>query len=125
MPIVSFMLHCNQSIAAMQTSLLWLASGIRKLTPDDKAELFRASPKGDPDVQDCFYRPRTPELPVRPPDRQHRPPVGGQRSRLHSQRRPAPLRALKPANSGQKSKSSGQYGRHSPTLLLLTIGPDL
>jgi hypothetical protein len=45
----------QQTIAAMQTNALFLASGIRKLSPDDEAE-FRPIEKREQDVQDCFYR---------------------------------------------------------------------
>jgi hypothetical protein len=44
MPNNVFMLHCKRLIAAMQTSLLLLASGIHRLFPE--AELLRAPEKG-------------------------------------------------------------------------------
>jgi hypothetical protein len=46
MPIVSFMLHCNRLIAAMQTSPLPLASGIHKVFGDDEAADRCAPTKG-------------------------------------------------------------------------------
>jgi hypothetical protein len=55
MPIFLIYIAMQQTIAAMQTNMLFLASGIRKLTPDDEAE-FRAIEKREQDVQDCFYR---------------------------------------------------------------------
>jgi hypothetical protein len=91
------MLHCKLSIAAMQTSLLRLVSGIHKLTLDHEAESLRTSRKGDPDVQDCFHRPRTLQVAVRPRHGHHRPPADGQCPHLQPQRRPAPLRSLRPA----------------------------
>jgi hypothetical protein len=40
------LLQCKQSIAAMQTRLLSLASGIHKFTRDHEAEWFRSKKKG-------------------------------------------------------------------------------
>jgi hypothetical protein len=46
MPNNVFMLQCKQSIAAMQTNLLFLASGIHRLLPDHEADLLRTTKKG-------------------------------------------------------------------------------
>jgi hypothetical protein len=46
MPTSLILLQCNLPIAAMQTRLLWLASGIHNLSPDHEAEWFRAKKRG-------------------------------------------------------------------------------
>ena len=65
MPIDAIYVALHTPIAAMQTNLLFLASGIHKLFPDHEAELLRLQ-KGDTNVQDCYRRPRTRPPPCSP-----------------------------------------------------------
>jgi hypothetical protein len=79
----------------MQTSLLFLASGIHKLSPDHEAEWFRAKKRGH-HVQDCTDQPPALHQPVRPADGFDRPSADRQQPHCHPQRRSPPFRPLSP-----------------------------
>jgi len=92
------MLHCKRQNAAMQTTALWLVSGIRTLSPG----LMRRSAaplKGDDNVQDCFRRLRGLHHPVRPPDGLHRPCADDLGPCRAAQWGPSLFRPLRPVNA--------------------------
>ncbi len=91
----------------MQTSLLFLVSGIHKLFPSRSG----AAPplqKGDIHVQDCIHWPSSLQHAVRPPDGLDRPPADREQPHRHPQRRPSPFWSLTPVfRSFQRRKPAG------------------
>ena len=88
------LLHCKRQIAAMQTNLLLLVSGIHKVSPYHESGASSLLQKGDIHVQDCIHRPPALPNPVRSPDSFHRPSADREQPHCGSQRRPPPFRPL-------------------------------
>ena len=106
----------------MQTSLLFVVSGIHKLSPITKRSCF-AHQKGDIHVQDCIRRPPSLQHAVRPLDGLDRPFPDREQPHRHSQRRPPPFWSLTPRLRGfQRRKPAG--ARASPISIHVN-GPGL